>query len=103
MMDTIEHYLEQGQGILLDWITSPAAYAQFALLVAAYLLAVFVSARTKPRLESAIRPAEDATTTWALATSARTAKMRNKVAQSWMNGFMKLSLPSNFIPVHGTP
>ena len=49
----------QGQDVLLEWITSPAAYAQFGLLVGAYLLAVFVSAWTRPRLERLLQPAEE--------------------------------------------
>ena len=32
MMETLQNYAEQGQAIALEWITSPAAYAQFGLL-----------------------------------------------------------------------
>ncbi len=59
MLETIEAYAMQGQDVLLEWITSPAAYAQFGLLVGAYLLAVFVSAWTRPRLERLLQPAEE--------------------------------------------
>ena len=59
MLETIESYAMQGQDVLLEWITSPAAYAQFGLLVGAYLLAVFVSAWTRPRLERLLQPAEE--------------------------------------------
>jgi len=56
MMETIERYAEQGQSILLDWITSPAAYAQFGLLVAAYLVAIVLTAWIRPRADRLIRP-----------------------------------------------
>ena len=59
MIETLERYAEQGQTILIDWITSPAAYAQFGLLVAAYLLAVVLSAWLRPRVDRLIRPTED--------------------------------------------
>ena len=36
MIETIERYAEQGQSIVLDWIPTPAAYAQFGLLIAAH-------------------------------------------------------------------
>jgi small-conductance mechanosensitive channel len=49
-------WLEQGQ----TWISSPAAWSQFALLVLAYLAALFVSGRLSPRLKAALTPkAED--------------------------------------------
>ena len=56
MIETIERYAEQGQSILMDWITTPAAYAQFGLLVAAYLLAIVLSAWIRPRADRLIRP-----------------------------------------------
>ena len=58
MMDTVQRYAEQGQDILLQWITSPAAYAQFGLLVAAWVLAVLASAWLRPRLTRLITPPE---------------------------------------------
>ncbi len=64
MMDTIETYLMQGQETLLDWITSPSAYAQFALLVAAYLLAVLCSASIRPRLDRILTPPDDTKSIW---------------------------------------
>lgn len=49
-------WLEQGQ----TWISSPAAWSQFALLVLAYLAALFVSGRLSPRLKATLTPkAED--------------------------------------------
>lgn len=59
MIDKLEIYALQSRDTLLEWITSPAAYAQLGLLVAAYLLAVLVSAATRARLENLLRPAED--------------------------------------------
>ncbi len=56
MMETVQRYAEQGQAILLEWITSPAAYAQFGLLVGAWLLAIVVSAWLRPRLQRLITP-----------------------------------------------
>lgn len=58
MMEMIEGYVEQGRSVLLEWITSPAAYAQFGFLVGAYVLAVLVSAFLRPRLSRLITPAE---------------------------------------------
>lgn len=65
MTETIEAYALQFQMTLLEWITSPAAYAQFGLLVAATLLAVVTSAWARPRIERLIRPAADQTATLA--------------------------------------
>ncbi len=56
MIEMLEAYALQGQTILLNWITSPAAYAQFGLLIAAYLLAVVMSAWMRPRIDQLIRP-----------------------------------------------
>ena len=58
MIETLERYAERGQAILIDWITSPAAYAQFGLLVAAYLLALVLSAWLRPRVDRLIRPSD---------------------------------------------
>lgn len=59
MIETLQTYIETGREVALEWITSPAAYAQFGLLVAAYLLAVLVAAWSRPRLERLLTPAED--------------------------------------------
>ena len=58
MMETLQTYLETGRDTALQWITSPAAYAQFGLLIAAYLLAVVVNAWARPRLASLLAPVE---------------------------------------------
>ena len=57
MIETLSGYAEQAQAVLLEWITSPAAYAQFGLLLAAYFLAVLVTAWSRPRVERLIQPA----------------------------------------------
>ena len=65
MINTIEHYSLQVQEILFDWITSPAAYAQFGLLVLAYLAAVVGNAWLRPRAANFLRPKDAATSTFA--------------------------------------
>ncbi len=55
-LETFQGYAEQGRDIALEWVTSPAAYAQFGLLLAAYLLAVLVNARLQPRLLRLMTP-----------------------------------------------
>ena len=59
VLETVQSYALQGQEILLEWITSPAAYAQFALLVAAFILALIVSRWLRPRLERLLRPLDE--------------------------------------------
>lgn len=61
MMETVQSYLEQAQTIALDWITSPAAIAQFGLLVAAFLAALFASRFIGPRLRGLIDPGDSDT------------------------------------------
>ncbi|MEO0917726.1 MAG: mechanosensitive ion channel domain-containing protein, partial [Pseudomonadota bacterium] len=56
MLDTLTKYAEQGRDVALEWVTSPAAYAQFGLLVAAYLLAVVVNAWARPRISRILTP-----------------------------------------------
>lgn len=58
MLETLRTYAEQGRDIALDWVTSPAAYAQFGLLIAAYLLAVLANAWLRPRLTRLLTPGE---------------------------------------------
>lgn len=62
LTETLRNYAEQGRDIALNWVTSPAAYAQFGLLIAAYLLAVVANAWMQPRLQRVLTPkAEDDT------------------------------------------
>ena len=58
MLETLQTYAEQGRDIALDWVTSPAAYAQFGLLIAAYLMALLVNAWVGPRLTRLLSPGE---------------------------------------------
>lgn len=51
-------YAEQGWEIALGWLLSPAAWSQFGLLVAAFILALLISRRLTPRLRAMIEPAE---------------------------------------------
>ena len=60
MMESIQGYLEQGQEIAIDWLSSPAAYAQLGLLIAAYLAALAVFAWGRPRLAELLEPGEGA-------------------------------------------
>lgn len=54
-------FAEQGWDMAQGWISSPAAWSQFALLVIAWVAAVVVSKRTAPILKHLISPAEDQT------------------------------------------
>ena len=56
MLDKIESFALQGRDIALAWLTSPAAYAQFALLAGAFLLALLASAFVRRRLKPIIAP-----------------------------------------------
>ena len=49
MLETLESYALDAQETLLNWLTSPAAYAQFGLLVGAYMLAILASAWIRPK------------------------------------------------------
>lgn len=53
-------YAGQAQALALSWATSPAAWSQFALLAAAWLLSLLVSRRFGPRLSALIGPKEGA-------------------------------------------
>ncbi len=48
----------QGLNIAQSWLLSPAAWSQFALLILAFLLARFITARLRPRLTAWLTPAE---------------------------------------------
>jgi small-conductance mechanosensitive channel len=54
----LEPWLAQGLEIGRDWITSPAAYAQFGLLVGAWLLAVTLAGIIGPRLRRLLDPGD---------------------------------------------
>lgn len=56
MLDQIKGFAEQGRTLALEWITSPEAYAQFGLLIAAFLAAVVLSRRFRPLLSRLLTP-----------------------------------------------
>lgn len=53
-------YGQTAKELALQWLLSPAAWSQFAVLVVAYLLAVFVTKWLRPRLNALISPNDDA-------------------------------------------
>jgi potassium-dependent mechanosensitive channel len=54
-------WLDQARDIALTWLTSPAAWSQFALLAVAYLLARLIASRVVPWLTRLLTPAIEAT------------------------------------------
>ena len=60
MIESIQGYFEQGQEIAVDWLSSPAAYAQLGLLIAAYLAALVAFAWGRPRIAQVLEPGEGA-------------------------------------------
>ncbi|WP_370231204.1 mechanosensitive ion channel family protein [Cognatishimia sp.] len=59
ILQTAIGYLEQGWAIAQQWLLSPAAWSQFALLVVAFVAALWVSRRLKAPLTRWLTPAED--------------------------------------------
>lgn len=59
ILETAIGYLEQGWAIAQQWLLSPAAWSQFALLVVAFVAALWVSRRLKAPLTRWLTPAED--------------------------------------------
>ncbi|MFZ1663258.1 MAG: mechanosensitive ion channel domain-containing protein [Paracoccaceae bacterium] len=49
-------YADQGWQMALGWMTSPAAWSQFALLVIAWLLAILASRKLAPKIERLLTP-----------------------------------------------
>ena len=54
-------WIEPGVTTAEGWLLSPAAWSQFALLVAAFIAARLITARVTPVLDKLIRPAEGKT------------------------------------------
>ena len=50
-------YVQPGWELALGWLTSPAAWSQFGLLVAAFLLARLVARKVQPLAERFLTPA----------------------------------------------
>lgn len=61
LMNTALGYVMPALDFALAWIIDPANWVQFALLVAAYVLAVVITRKLNPRLVRLLTPAEDAT------------------------------------------
>jgi len=59
-VDQVKLWLLQALDIAKDWLTSPAAWTQFGLLVVAWGAAVFVNRKFVPKLVQILSPAEDA-------------------------------------------
>nr|WP_176473831.1 mechanosensitive ion channel domain-containing protein [Actibacterium ureilyticum] len=59
MVEKALELLQQGQQIALQWVTSPAAWSQFVLLILAYVIAVFVTRKLRKRLRVLLTPPED--------------------------------------------
>lgn len=60
LLATVQAYLDQGVALAQEWLGSPAAWSQFALLAGAYILAVAASRALRPRLVRLMSPAEAA-------------------------------------------
>lgn len=52
-------YAGQGWDIAQGWLLSPAAWSQFAILIAAYLLALLITRRLRPTVTRLLTPPED--------------------------------------------
>jgi len=60
-METARAWWTTGRDLALDWLTSPAAWSQFALLVVAYIAARLIARRLTPPLTRLLTPPEDKT------------------------------------------
>lgn len=56
-VDMMREAVQPGLDLAAEWLTSPAAWSQFALLVIAWALARLVTARARPWLERVLTPA----------------------------------------------
>lgn len=56
----VSGWLAEAQAVALGWITSPAAWSQFALLAVAYLLARMLAGRMRPAIRRVLQPKADA-------------------------------------------
>ena len=65
ILDQALVYLDQGLAIAKNWLLSPAAWSQFGLLIASYLLARIANRILAPKLTSLLKPAEEATNLFA--------------------------------------
>lgn len=59
LMEQAQGYAQQGIDIAQTWLLTPAAWSQFALLIAAWMLAVMANRIITPKLRKIIAPADD--------------------------------------------
>ena len=59
MSEMLWGYLDQGLTFAKDWLLSPAAWSQFAILVVAYVLALVLARKVGPRLSQLLKPASE--------------------------------------------
>ena len=58
ILETAKGYALSAYEIAFAWIIDPANWVQFALLVGSYILAVFITKKTNPKIASLLTPAE---------------------------------------------
>jgi potassium-dependent mechanosensitive channel len=61
MVTRVMGWLQQAWDVALGWLTSPAAWSQFALLAVAYIAARLAAAQLTPLIRRVLTPAEAAT------------------------------------------
>jgi small-conductance mechanosensitive channel len=59
MLDRVLGWLDQARDLVLQWLVSPAAWSQFGLLIAAYLIARVIAGRLRPLLTRLLTPRTD--------------------------------------------
>lgn len=59
LIEKLRGYLDQGIDLAKDWLLSPQAWSQFALLVVAWVLAVVFARWARPRIEKVLIPAPE--------------------------------------------
>ncbi|SEW45002.1 Mechanosensitive ion channel [Cognatiyoonia koreensis] len=59
LVETIRGYGMQGVDLAKDWLLSPAAWSQFAILIAAYILAIIANRILSPRITGFLAPPAD--------------------------------------------
>lgn len=58
MIDTFRAFAQEKSALALEWLLSPAAYAQFGLLALAFLVSYFVNRSFQPRVKSLLDPGQ---------------------------------------------
>ncbi|MDV4144824.1 mechanosensitive ion channel family protein [Shimia sp. FJ5] len=58
LLETIRSYALQGVDLAKGWLLSPAAWTQFALLLVAYVAALYLTKRFRPLIEKYLSPPE---------------------------------------------